>query len=147
MIAITEAMMPMIPPQSTLSATWAPVYLDPMPPSGERITVALVAWDGRDHLVRPVLSPKVARCMFGNNATAVLGVVDLVCDSLENHLRRAGNLTGWQSPVRSAAFVGTLSEGYADTLIELLIAGHALTSRSEERRVGKECRSRWSPYH
>ena len=24
------------------------------------------------------------------------------------------------------------------------VAGHA---RSEERRVGKECRSRWSPYH
>ena len=23
----------------------------------------------------------------------------------------------------------------------------AKTSRSEERRVGKECRSRWSPYH
>ena len=21
------------------------------------------------------------------------------------------------------------------------------TTRSEERRVGKECRSRWSPYH
>src|SRR5690554_6463854 len=25
--------------------------------------------------------------------------------------------------------------------------GHALRLRSEERRVGKECRSRWSPYH
>src|SRR2546427_10465207 len=24
---------------------------------------------------------------------------------------------------------------------------HALGFRSEERRVGKECRSRWSPYH
>src|ERR1039457_4339644 len=24
---------------------------------------------------------------------------------------------------------------------------HALDKRSEERRVGKECRSRWSPYH
>ena len=23
----------------------------------------------------------------------------------------------------------------------------AITKRSEERRVGKECRSRWSPYH
>ena len=23
----------------------------------------------------------------------------------------------------------------------------ALYNRSEERRVGKECRSRWSPYH
>ena len=26
-------------------------------------------------------------------------------------------------------------------------AGGAVYSRSEERRVGKECRSRWSPYH
>src|SRR3712207_3254588 len=25
--------------------------------------------------------------------------------------------------------------------------GYALSHRSEERRVGKECRSRWSPYH
>ena len=25
--------------------------------------------------------------------------------------------------------------------------GSAVSSRSEERRVGKECRSRWSPYH
>src|SRR5205807_7177393 len=24
---------------------------------------------------------------------------------------------------------------------------HALLERSEERRVGKECRSRWAPYH
>ena len=24
---------------------------------------------------------------------------------------------------------------------------HRVTTRSEERRVGKECRSRWSPYH
>ena len=24
---------------------------------------------------------------------------------------------------------------------------HSLQARSEERRVGKECRSRWSPYH
>ena len=26
-------------------------------------------------------------------------------------------------------------------------AEHQVTTRSEERRVGKECRSRWSPYH
>src|SRR2546426_7951091 len=26
-------------------------------------------------------------------------------------------------------------------------AAYALLHRSEERRVGKECRSRWSPYH
>ena len=27
------------------------------------------------------------------------------------------------------------------------LAGYPVSSRSEERRVGKECRSRWSPYH
>ena len=26
-------------------------------------------------------------------------------------------------------------------------AGDVIVDRSEERRVGKECRSRWSPYH
>ena len=28
-----------------------------------------------------------------------------------------------------------------------LLASVKIRSRSEERRVGKECRSRWSPYH
>ena len=28
-----------------------------------------------------------------------------------------------------------------------VISAFELSSRSEERRVGKECRSRWSPYH
>ena len=27
------------------------------------------------------------------------------------------------------------------------ISTNNVTTRSEERRVGKECRSRWSPYH
>jgi len=29
----------------------------------------------------------------------------------------------------------------------LVITSSIPSSRSEERRVGKECRSRWSPYH
>src|SRR2546427_12907080 len=29
----------------------------------------------------------------------------------------------------------------------LLLTSAAFVTRSEERRVGKECRSRWSPYH
>ena len=33
----------------------------------------------------------------------------------------------------------------SDRVLEAL--QRVLSSRSEERRVGKECRSRWSPYH
>src|SRR5260221_5957729 len=30
---------------------------------------------------------------------------------------------------------------------DLLLSAASVFARSEERRVGKECRSRWSPYH
>src|SRR5258705_1652101 len=30
---------------------------------------------------------------------------------------------------------------------QLVVSKQAVDQRSEERRVGKECRSRWSPYH
>src|ERR1035441_234971 len=54
--------------------------------------------------------------------------------------RRAGPGTAsrgaWVSPHR------TIAQGRA-----LWGAHPAACPRSEERRVGKECRSRWSPYH
>src|SRR5256886_12713915 len=37
--------------------------------------------------------------------------------------------------------------GLPDVLARSFAATAALRTRSEERRVGKECRSRWSPYH
>src|SRR5258707_11530838 len=41
---------------------------------------------------------------------------------------------------------GTLADRLAHATFTQLIAGSDAL-RSEERRVGKECRSRWSPYH
>ena len=35
----------------------------------------------------------------------------------------------------------------ADLDNHLTVSGNTTDARSEERRVGKECRSRWSPYH
>ena len=42
-------------------------------------------------------------------------------------------------PKRVAIRAGHLIDGKSDKPID--------NARSEERRVGKECRSRWSPYH
>src|SRR2546425_7253719 len=39
-----------------------------------------------------------------------------------------------------------VSDSAADTIVDLA-ATFGAGRRSEERRVGKECRSRWSPYH
>ena len=44
---------------------------------------------------------------------------------------------------RRAAFVAQIKQYSKGTVKEELPS----KDRSEERRVGKECRSRWSPYH
>ncbi len=45
------------------------------------------------------------------------------------------------------AIVGS-AVGSAFTVMSTIgIAFFGIGTRSEERRVGKECRSRWSPYH
>ena len=46
----------------------------------------------------------------------------------------------------SAVIVGALAGVFAARQRKLDLVGY-VTTRSEERRVGKECRSRWSPYH
>src|SRR2546427_5225248 len=40
-----------------------------------------------------------------------------------------------------------LEDGLLDYAASVKAAAGAIVTRSEERRVGKECRSRWSPYH
>ena len=57
-------------------------------------------------------------------------------------------ITGYQGPdyfcdreKETASLMSALKNGRNITLIS------PRRMRSEERRVGKECRSRWSPYH
>src|SRR2546430_9842405 len=62
----------------------------------------------------------------------------------------------WSSDVCSSDLLPNVLYGAAsikdiwETVTELLkeqVSLSAYYKRSEERRVGKECRSRWSPYH
>src|SRR3989441_11274582 len=56
----------------------------------------------------------------------------------------AGSLGGVTRRTREALLVCEAA-GYDAVLVETVGVGQS--ERSEERRVGKECRSRWSPYH
>ena len=44
---------------------------------------------------------------------------------------------------QTTAVTGPVAASVGETVLGV----HAYLDRSEERRVGKECRSRWSPYH
>ena len=84
--------------------------------------------------------------MYAN--LAVLAAIVLVYGAVSGRLER--------SPVSGAlVFMGVgflLGPGALGVLNLSVGTGELrlvaeLTLRSEERRVGKECRSRWSPYH
>src|SRR3712207_1256094 len=78
----------------------------------------------------------------------VKGVAGTWRDLTENVNQLAGNLT---AQVRNIAQVTTaVAQGDLSQKITVDARGEILEfkeTRSEERRVGKECRSRWSPYH
>src|SRR5262245_62890295 len=59
-------------------------------------------------------------------------------------------LSDWSSDVCSSDLVGAADDAQVEPALERVpLPREALVERerSEERRVGKECRSRWSRYH
>ena len=54
------------------------------------------------------------------------------------------NLDGSAKDLTNHAVTAQMKRTYKSTDSDDI---QAFTCRSEERRVGKECRSRWSPYH
>src|SRR5256884_4166167 len=53
----------------------------------------------------------------------------------------------WKFRYRHDPHILTIDSGEFETPSSRGSIDGILASRSEERRVGKECRSRWSPYH
>ena len=47
----------------------------------------------------------------------------------------------------ATAVADMAARGITPGLAVVLVGEDPASQRSEERRVGKECRSRWSPYH
>ena len=67
---------------------------------------------------------------------------------MEEKYPELGNLMPRDITAREIWKVSHESEVFLDmTEISKEVISNKLSGRSEERRVGKECRSRWSPYH
>src|SRR5260221_7522674 len=80
----------------------------------------------------------------------VLGLICLGYIFFSSRRRHTRSLCDWSSDVCSSDlgghlqyFLGGVRAGNPVADLNVLLG----SERSEERRVGKECRSRWSPYH
>src|SRR2546430_14951969 len=101
--------------------------------------------DSADSAVSAILlrltSPQVIGAVL---ALLVAGVIALLV-ARALRVRRARDATAAQHRPHwlDHTLEGALILAPLMAALATLLAGH----RSEERRVGKECRSRWSPYH
>ena len=96
-----------------------------------------------------ILARRLTRRDPGNVVWSFLWVLSLSLAAFSfsrgvGHIARillvgAGRADAWQA-------LAPLS-GSINTATFMAIAGVTVFYRSEERRVGEECRSRWSPYH
>ena len=59
------------------------------------------------------------------------------------------NLSSKIIPLTAILYVLASTAAFASNSVSISepADGAKISGRSEERRVGKECRSRWSPYH
>src|SRR3712207_5898017 len=115
----------------------------------ERTFIAIAATDDTDTNIA-VFRDADARAMLVN-------VVDVppLCNFILPAIVRTGPLaiaisTAGASPALTKRIKRQVAEEYGEPYARLAVLLNEVrgwAKRSEERRVGKECRSRWSPYH
>ena len=81
-----------------------------------------------------------------------LGAFVRLCPQADRHAaqqwRQGVEVRQWPLPWQPVQPADVVIEAFACELPAAYVAAMAARpQRSEERRVGKECRSRWSPYH
>ena len=76
-----------------------------------------------------------------NNNTELLKLMRLRMIEIKK-VHKKGHLTEIEQAVEMISKIKLLEHLYYNYL-----ENEKFIARSEERRVGKECRSRWSPYH
>src|SRR3989441_10054807 len=123
-----------------------------VPPPG-RIVGGEVRLDGRDLLGLPERDMRAVRgaglaMLFQEPMTSlnpVLTVGSQIAEAVRLH-RPVSRREAWERAVELLAEVGIPDPARRGRDYPHRLSG-GMRQRSEERRVGKECRSRWSPYH
>src|SRR5215217_9216645 len=103
-----------------------------------------IKMDAGNVKVDPRNETKRARAMWGTSRTLVANLVTGVTKGFEKKLEITG--VGYRAALQGKNL--QISLGYSHEVLYPVPEGITIAApRSEERRVGKECRSRWSPYH
>src|SRR2546430_3187270 len=108
----------------------------------------LITASKRTELARPSVSDNAEIRKFIVKTTSSLAAIRITISIclLSFGIAFCGWVSGCHTPAENVAYQvsGTARVGAEAAMRSW---GNFVALRSEERRVGKECRSRWSPYH
>ncbi|MCX3307958.1 hypothetical protein ORN12_02895 [Pantoea vagans] len=123
-----DLLMKNIPPMPSIKGQWRSFYLEPMLGSGERLTimVAAISNDGQA-IVKPAIRKEVIEAMYGFKSNAFLSMVEILCNSLRDHLLTNKSFEGWISPVTGVT-AGSSREAASASVTGILRQAIALSS-------------------
>ena len=138
------------PSMPSYRAKWAPVYMEPILNSGERITVGIaVVSDSGDIEVTHTLSERPLECAFGSRGISLIESATFCLDSLRQHLESKSS--SWTAPL-SGVLLGEWQPAAGDN-IENIISNVTKLSSSfavlaepsvEKGILKRDSEDRWS---
>lgn len=111
--------------RDALRATWRPIQIEPIPNSGERLTVGVVVMSASEYKIKSAPGLKLLQDVYGDRASAIVDAALLSLQNLEEFIKRngSGSIQEFNAPFTSV-MIGEERDASGDDL--QTIAGNAL---------------------
>ncbi len=116
------------------SFDWAALMIEPMQGSGERFVFAVAAAGPDDFCVLPTVAERVIRCMYGESAASMSGLIEVAIEAMQDHLRDGVPLTEWESPF-AGCFIGEVRKTLAEDVKQAALLGAKLVASLMSQEV------------
>lgn len=108
-------------------ARWAPLQLEPVVGTGEKITVAIALDLGEGIRIHPLLSKKFLEEAFGESASDFKSLMDLIVSSLEKTAFDETSIQSWEAPFEGVS-VGEFASVVGPTVQDMIDSASMLAS-------------------
>lgn len=135
-----------IPEFPDLEAQWAPVYLEPIVESGERLTIGIVAHAGGEVSGCLTITEKALQCLYGESSGGMKAMMDLALKKAMTYAK-LGFLKGFQTGIHGVV-LGEARAGFGYDLDDILSQGASLCSslstiHAEDIKSGHDRSAYW----
>jgi len=117
----------MFPASPENSVAWAPVLVEPVIGSGERISIGVAFVNGNEHRFQPTLKNSQIKTLFGAASGTMQQLISIVHAEFDRHVEQGGNLDEIEFPL-SGFRLGRVHHVNANSIAELMDSAMMMSS-------------------